>query len=72
MKHSRAKGENAMTKLFFGFVGALVIAGIVGWIMNIVKLIGLAGQSFEQAAVELIIRAIGIFLAPLGAIAGFF
>lgn len=47
---------------------AIFIAFVVGYIGNIVKLIGLFGDGFTA---ELIIRLVGVFAAPLGAIAGY-
>lgn len=47
---------------------ALLGAAIYGWFANIVKFIGLIG---DPLTAEVVIRAIGIFLAPLGVILGF-
>ena len=47
----------------------LSLVFIGGWIANIVKLIGL---DFAAIGGEHIVRVAGIFLAPLGAVAGFF
>ena len=46
----------------------LAIVGIGGWVANIVKL-----SNMEMAAFSgmLILRAIGIVIAPLGAVLGF-
>jgi hypothetical protein len=57
-------------KEFFGlgFI-ALWIAAIVGWIMNIVVLYGM---SFDQITGPLVLRIVGIFVAPLGSILGLF
>ncbi len=49
------------------FMIALVIAGLGGWIANIVKLIGM---DFVVSGM-LIARAVGIFVAPLGAVLGY-
>lgn len=46
----------------------LVLVGGGGWIANIVKLVGM---SFDPITGLLIVRAVGIFLAPLGAVMGF-
>lgn len=54
-----------MKTLGFGFI-ALWITGIIGWIMNIVAMFG------EISTNELIIRAIGVFIAPAGSIMGWF
>ncbi len=53
--------------VLFACIGA---AAIFGWIMNIVKIFGLVGGSFDVVGVELIIRGVCVFFAPLGAIAG--
>lgn len=45
-----------------------VIAGFGGWIANIVKFVGM---DFGAVTGMLVIRAIGIVLAPLGAVLGF-
>jgi hypothetical protein len=45
----------------------LLVAAFSGWIANIIKLVHLDVFSGEMVA-----RAIGVFVAPLGAILGFF
>jgi hypothetical protein len=57
-----------MKTLGIGFV-ALWIAAIVGWIMNIVALYG---ASFDPLTGPVILRIVGIFVAPLGSILGLF
>lgn len=42
--------------------------GIIGWVMNIVKLFGMINDPITGMA---ILRGVGIFLAPLGAVLGF-
>lgn len=49
----------------------LWVAMIVGWVMNIVALIGFSGTIATMGALE-IARIIGIFVAPLGSILGLF
>ena len=44
------------------------LAGVVGWVTNIVKLFG---SSFDPITGEVVLRAVGIFIAPLGAVMGF-
>ena len=46
----------------------VALAGIIGWVINIVKLVGMIGADISA---ELVIRAVGIFFAPLGAVMGF-
>lgn len=42
--------------------------GLVGWIVNIFKLVGC---DFSDLGAEVILRIVGIFVAPLGSILGF-
>ena len=46
----------------------LLLAGIGGWIANIVKLVD---SNFDHLTGMVIARAIGIFVAPLGVVLGF-
>ena len=50
------------------FIIALWVLALGGWIANIVKLVGM---DFGAITGLLIVRAIGIFIAPLGAVMGF-
>lgn len=54
---------------FLALIGVVVVAAF-GWVMNIIKLFGIA-QSTDPNYVMAALRAIGIFVAPLGAILGF-
>ena len=54
-----------MAPLFFLIVWAVAA---VGWITNIVKIVG---TDLTTITGEIIIRCIGIFLAPLGAVMGY-
>lgn len=49
--------------------GVLVLLGIVGWVMNIVKIFYLA---HGIVTTMLIVRIIGVFVAPMGSILGWF
>ncbi len=46
---------------------ALVILSVVGWGLNIIKLLGA-----DTLNGEVVVRVIGVFAAPLGAILGYF
>lgn len=48
---------------------AFVLLSIGGWIANIVKLIG---SDFDPLTGMVVGRVVGIFVAPLGAILGYF
>lgn len=53
------------------FSGAFIlvwIAALVGWLMNIYKLVGMFG---EEITTWFIARCVGIFFAPLGAVIGY-
>jgi hypothetical protein len=61
------RGFTAMELLAVGtFV--LIVAGVGGWIANVVKLVGM---DFGAVTGMLVVRAIGIVIAPLGAVMGF-
>ncbi len=49
----------------------VVLFAIFGWVNNIVKLVSHAGDLSTFGALE-ITRVIGIFVAPLGAVLGYF
>ena len=59
---------NAIGPLIFLF---LWVAGIVGWLWNIVKLFQVSVPISEFGIME-VMRIIGIFVAPVGSILGFF
>ncbi len=63
---SRNNGAWPVIQAVF-FAVILALAG--GWIANIVKL---CGSSFDHFDGMLIARGIGIFVAPLGAVLGYF
>ena len=46
---------------------ALVILSVVGWGLNIIKLLGA-----DTLNGEVVVRVIGVFAAPFGAILGYF
>lgn len=57
-----------------GIAGALAIIGLAvalmtGWIMNI---IAICGADFSHITGVLVLRVIGIFIAPLGGVMGLF
>jgi hypothetical protein len=46
----------------------LAVAGIGGWIANVVKLVGM---DFASISGLMVARGIGVFVAPLGSVLGF-
>lgn len=46
----------------------LILGGAIGWIWNIVKIVGTGFDAFNGM---LIARCIGVFVAPLGAVLGY-
>jgi hypothetical protein len=49
------------------FILLFISAIFIGWVSNIISLFNL-----DTFSGELVIRVVGIFLAPLGAVLGFF
>ena len=57
-------------RLYASLAGIIVmLACIYGWIANIVKLFG---ADFVPLSGEVVLRAIGVFVSPLGAVLGYF
>jgi hypothetical protein len=46
----------------------LIVASVIGWAMNI---IAIAHTNFNNVTGMLVLRVIGIFVAPLGAVLGY-
>lgn len=54
----------------FGTVAILIwLAAIGGWIANIAKIVGMAGG---EITTMLVLRIVGVFAIPLGAVLGYF
>lgn len=51
------------------FILLFLVAVILGWIMNIVDLFH---QSFDPLTAVAVLRVVGIFVPPLGAVMGWF
>lgn len=49
-------------------IGIIILAGGWGWIWNIVKL---CAMSFDPLTGLLVVRAIGIFVFPVGMVVGY-
>jgi len=45
------------------------LAGVVGWVMNIVDIVN---SDFSSITGMLVVRIIGVFVPPLGAVLGYF
>jgi len=57
-----------MEKFGFLLVFVVAISALVGFVLNIVKL---TGATFSPLEAETVLRTIGIFVPPLGAVLGF-
>jgi hypothetical protein len=64
----KQKGFAEYFSLFSLFMLAIFLLGAVGWVWNIVKIIG---TGFDVLTGMLIARCIGVFIAPLGAVLGY-
>lgn len=51
---------------FFLFVFIVAVIGVVGWVKNIIALVAL-----DAVTGFALLRAVGIFVAPLGAVLGY-
>ena len=56
------------TELLILVAGILALVGIIGWMMNIVDL---AHMNLAHITGMFVLRVIGIFIPPLGAVLGF-
>jgi hypothetical protein len=63
------KHEKFIIKAFTFLMCVVPVAMVIGWILNIVKLVQ---SEFVLTSGMSIARAIGVFVAPLGSILGFF
>lgn len=63
------KNQKGFTLLEVSFTLACVV-GLIGWVMNIVELIN-APVVAQWGAME-VLRVVGIFVAPLGGVLGWF
>ncbi len=59
--------NTAVIAIAFVTASAVILA-IVGWVMNIIALCHMDGGHVG----ELVVRIVGIFIAPVGAVAGWF
>jgi len=63
--------ENALkTAATLGIIWiAVVVATLVGWVINIVELVAMP---FDPITIEMIVRIVGVVFVPLGALMGYF
>lgn len=50
---------------------AVAIALVLGWVLNIVTLVGMASAPVTDVTLMFILRVVGIFVAPLGGVLGY-
>ena len=65
MKHSQ-KGSSDVGSLVFL---AVIAAAVVGWIMNVIEIVQTVSDPITGM---FILRCVGIVVAPLGAVLGYF
>lgn len=58
-----------LIELFYTAIIPVAILGVWGWVWNIIKIID---SDFAVITGMLVARIIGVFIAPLGAVLGFF
>ena len=64
---NKQKGYTLYEMLMVAMFG-VIAAGVVGWVMNIIAIIH---SDFVWTSL-LIIRVIGVFIVPIGAVLGYF
>jgi hypothetical protein len=65
---NRQRGYTLTELLISLFFVVVVIGGGIGWVWNIIKLVGMG---LDPITGLLIVRAIGIFVFPVGMIVGY-
>jgi hypothetical protein len=63
--------KSTTSNIFYIIIFALFIAGVGGWCANIYKIVTTGFELASWGGME-VMRVIGIFIAPLGALLGFF
>jgi hypothetical protein len=65
------KHQKGYTTLNIGILiyAALMIGGVIGWVLNIVDIVH---ADFDNVTGMLVLRIIGVFVPPLGAVLGYF
>ena len=58
-----------LLEMLMSFYFLVAILGGIGWVWNIVKIVG---SDFAVITGMLIMRVIGVFVPPLGAVLGYF
>lgn len=72
MRKSIPKPDGWIVVVFLVYI-IIIMALTVGWVMNIVSLIGMLGTPVAAIpVVELILRLVGLVVTPLGGILGYF
>ena len=77
MSRFRTKGKSATKDIALIALGAAsifaVIVVVFGWALNLLALIGSAGdlKSMSDVTPLMALRAVGVFVAPLGAVLGY-
>lgn len=65
------KAKNAAVTGIVGAWLSLIIAAAVGWCLNVYKIFTTSVPLAEWGVME-VMRIVGVFIAPLGAVLGYF
>ncbi|AUR90523.1 TMhelix containing protein [Vibrio phage 1.144.O._10N.286.45.B3] len=57
--------------VFFGLCAALALLSMGGWVANVYKIFTTGFEVAQWGGLE-VMRIVGVFVAPLGAVLGFF
>lgn len=64
--------EDMVSTLFFAVLGCIFIGAAIGWVLNIIKLLGGMDADVAMTTTEAVIRVAGILVPFVGAITGYF
>lgn len=56
--------------IFMFLILGVVVAGIVGWVTNIIWLVAEVTSPEPEPVLQILVQLVGIFLAPLGSVIG--
>ncbi len=59
--------NSTLVGILYILLWVVIIAGIIGWVLNIIQLVALLSAPFS---LMIILKAVGIFVAPLGGLLG--
>lgn len=69
MKNNKQSGNVMVSFMLFVTFAAIILGLMAGWVMNLVTLFH---SNFTPITGALVLRVVGIFVAPIGGVMGYF